>query len=125
MAIVKSGTSTLEAAVIGTPFAVVYRVSAITAWLARRLARVRYIAMPNILADREIVREYVQDAFTPENLRDEVLRLLDPVTNRVMREDLNNLISDQFEEHTGVVAEIARFTQERFLQRSDRSAESA
>ena len=125
VAIVKSGTSTLEAAVIGTPFAVVYRVSAITAWLARRLARVRYIAMPNILADREIVREYVQDAFTPENLRDEVLRLLDPVTNRVMREDLNNLISDQFEEHTGVVAEIARFTQERFLQRSDRSAESA
>jgi len=60
-AIVASGTATLEAAVWGVPQAVVYRMSAFSAWLGRKLAKVSHFSMVNILAGREIVPEFLQE----------------------------------------------------------------
>lgn len=66
-AVVSSGTATLEAALIGTPFVMVYRVSPLTWHLGRRLVDVPFFAMPNLIAGREVVPELVQDRFTAEN----------------------------------------------------------
>lgn len=63
-----SGTVTLEAALLGVPMAVVYRLSAVTFALARRLVRVRFSALPNLIVGREIVPELLQKAASAENM---------------------------------------------------------
>jgi lipid-A-disaccharide synthase len=75
-ALTKSGTSTLELALARVPMAVTYRVNPVTAALARRLIRVKHVAMVNLLAGREIVPELLQQDCTPEKLRGVVRRLL-------------------------------------------------
>ena len=72
-----SGTATLEAMLLKRPMAVAYRVAPMTAWLARRLVRVSHFALPNLLARRELVPEFIQEAATVENLGPAVLRWLD------------------------------------------------
>jgi lipid-A-disaccharide synthase len=76
VAIVSSGTATVEAALLDAPMVVVYRVAPFTAWVVRRLARTPHFAMVNLLAGKEIVPELIQDAFTPERLAREAERLL-------------------------------------------------
>jgi lipid-A-disaccharide synthase len=61
--IVASGTATVEAALIGKPFVVVYRVSAITYWIAKRVVTVDHVAMVNLVAGKRIVPELIQDDF--------------------------------------------------------------
>ena len=61
VAAVASGTSTLEAALIGTPFAMVYQVAPLTWTLGRRLVKVDRFAMVNLIAERDVVPELVQD----------------------------------------------------------------
>ncbi len=67
-AIVASGTATVEAAVVGTPFVMVYRVSPLTWLLGRRLVKVPRFAMVNLIAGREVVPELVQKDFTAANV---------------------------------------------------------
>jgi lipid-A-disaccharide synthase len=75
--VVKSGTSTLQAAVVGTPMILFYRApSWITYRLARLLIRVPWIGLANLVAGREIVPELIHDAASPERLLDEAERLL-------------------------------------------------
>jgi lipid-A-disaccharide synthase len=76
VAIVSSGTATVEAALLGVPMVVVYRVAPFTAWVVRHLARTRLFAMVNVLAGKEVVPELIQDSFTPERVVDETQRLL-------------------------------------------------
>ena len=76
VAIVSSGTATVEAALLGVPMVVVYRVAPFTAWVVRHLVHTRLFAMVNVLAGKEIVPELIQDAFTPERLVRETERLL-------------------------------------------------
>ncbi len=78
VALVKSGTSTLEAALEGTPFVTVYRTHPVTYAVARRLLRVDRISLPNLIAGRDIVPEILQNQATPDRLADLLLRLLDP-----------------------------------------------
>lgn len=80
--LVKSGTCTLEAALEGTPIVVAYRTDPLTALLARRLLRVRHVALPNLVAGREVVPELLQDAATPEALAAALLPLLDETPAR-------------------------------------------
>ncbi|MBI3072540.1 MAG: lipid-A-disaccharide synthase [Deltaproteobacteria bacterium] len=88
-AIVASGTATLEAALLGTPMVVVYRLNPLTYWFARRVVRVDHIAMANILAGRRLVPELVQGAATPARIAREVERFLDePTYARSTRNDL-------------------------------------
>ena len=74
-ALTKSGTSTLELALAGVPMIVAYRVNPLTAAIARRLVKVPYAALVNLLAGREVVPELIQDC-TPERLAEGVARLL-------------------------------------------------
>lgn len=74
--IAKSGTSVLEAALFGTPAVVVYRSSHVSYWLAKMLVKVKYSAIPNIIAGREIVREFHQSNFTPEKVARHSLEML-------------------------------------------------
>ena len=67
-AIVKSGTSTLEAALAGTPFVVAYRTHAWTYWLARRLVRVDHVALANLVAGSTVVPEILQGDVTAQAL---------------------------------------------------------
>jgi lipid-A-disaccharide synthase len=66
--IIASGTATVEAALMGTPFVMVYRVTPFTYFLGRRTVKVPHFAMVNLIAGREIVPELVQDDFTAENV---------------------------------------------------------
>lgn len=75
-AVVASGTATVEAALAGTPFVVVYRLSALTWRLGRRLVKLDHFAMPNLIAGRRIVPELIQDDFTAENVVTELQRIL-------------------------------------------------
>jgi lipid-A-disaccharide synthase len=67
-AIVASGTATVEAALMGTPFVMVYRVAPLTYWLGRPRVKVPHFAMVNLIAGKEIVPELVQHNFTAENV---------------------------------------------------------
>jgi lipid-A-disaccharide synthase len=75
--IIASGTATVEAAMMGTPFVMVYRVSPLTYRLGKPRVKVPFFAMVNLIAGREIVAELVQDDFTPEKVLKQVNRLLD------------------------------------------------
>lgn len=77
-AIVKSGTSTLDATLLGVPFAVIYRTSAISYRIARRMIKVPFIAMTNVLAARAVVREFVQDDVRADAVTEELRRLIAP-----------------------------------------------
>ncbi|EGQ7697668.1 lipid-A-disaccharide synthase [Vibrio vulnificus] len=72
-----SGTVALECMLLKRPMVVGYRVNAVTAFLAKRLLKTQYVSLPNILADNELVKEYLQDDCTPDNLFGEVSRLLE------------------------------------------------
>lgn len=88
-AIVSSGTATVEAALLDAPMVVVYRVSPLTATLAKPLVRTRYFAMVNLIAEKKVVPELVQNDFTPDRVAGEVLQLLqDPNVRRTMRAGL-------------------------------------
>ena len=76
-ALVKSGTGTLEAALEGTPFVTAYRTHPLTYALARRLVRVPYVALANLVAWERVVPELLQDEVTPERLVGKLLPLLD------------------------------------------------
>lgn len=75
-ALIKSGTSTLEALLLRCPMVVSYRLGAITHAVVKRLVHARYFALPNILAGRELVPELIQDAATPESLAAALLQEL-------------------------------------------------
>lgn len=77
-ALVKSGTSTLEAALAEVPFVVAYRMNPLTYRLAKRLVRVPHIALANLVADRRVVPELVQGEATPAALAAALTPLLDP-----------------------------------------------
>lgn len=65
-AVVASGTATLETALLGCPMVIVYRMAWLTHWLARRLVHLDWIGMPNIILDREVFPELIQDEVTPD-----------------------------------------------------------
>jgi lipid-A-disaccharide synthase len=75
-AAVASGTSTLEAALIGTPFAMVYQVAPLTWKLGRRLVKVDRLAMVNLIAGHDVVPELVQTNFTPQQVCAELRRII-------------------------------------------------
>jgi lipid-A-disaccharide synthase len=77
LAIVSSGTATVEAALMNAPMIVVYRLAPLTAAIARCLVRTPMFAMVNLIAGRKVVPELVQKDFTPERVAREAARHLD------------------------------------------------
>ena len=78
LALVSSGTATVEAALLGKPMVVFYRLSPLTALLAKPLVRTKYFSMVNLIADRLVVPELIQADLTPQRMAGEVATLLDP-----------------------------------------------
>lgn len=76
-AVVNSGTASLECALIGTPQVVVYRVSPVNYWIGRKIIKVNFISLGNLILNRTCFRELLQEYFTPENILTEVRRLLE------------------------------------------------
>jgi len=88
-AVVASGTATIEAALMGTPMVVVYRISPLSYHLGRHFVNVPHYAMVNLIAGRQVVKELIQQRFTGEAVAEEVLAVIDdPQRNRQMRRDL-------------------------------------
>ena len=75
-AIAKSGTTTLELALLGIPEVVVYKVAWFDYFLIKLMAKAKMIALPNIIAGKLIVRELIQGDVTPENISGEVIKIL-------------------------------------------------
>ena len=76
LALAASGTVTIEAAVLGTPMLTFYKVNPVSWWAGRRLVKVPFLSMVNLIADRQIVPEFMQDEMTPARLAAEAEDLL-------------------------------------------------
>ncbi|MDO8503040.1 MAG: lipid-A-disaccharide synthase [Gemmatimonadaceae bacterium] len=77
-ALCKSGTTTLEAAIADCPLVVAYRTSPISYFIARMMVTILHIGLVNVVAGREVAREFVQDAIVPRTVSVELQRLMDP-----------------------------------------------
>lgn len=77
-ALCKAGTTTLEAALADTPMVVTYRASALSAFIARRVVRVPWVGLVNLVAERQVAPELLQGDMRAQALADAVLPLLDP-----------------------------------------------
>jgi lipid-A-disaccharide synthase len=76
IALVSSGTATLETALFGVPQVVCYKGNRISFAIAKRLVKLKYISLVNLICDREVVRELIQDDMSAENIRREVASIL-------------------------------------------------
>jgi len=84
--LISSGTATLEAALLGAPMVVCYRVSRVTEAVVRLLVKVRWCSLPNLIANRGVVPEVLQDELTGQRLAAEALRLIeDPAAAAAQR----------------------------------------
>lgn len=89
-----SGTAAHEACMMGKPMVVTYKMSAVTAWIVRRTLKPKMIAMPNILADRFIVPEILQEECVGTRVADETLKLLtDDEAAATMKAALNEVLN--------------------------------
>jgi lipid-A-disaccharide synthase len=92
VAMVASGTATLEVGLMGVPMVIAYKVSPVTYWLARRVVRVPHIGLVNLVAGEEVAPELIQEEVTAERLAHETLRLLrDPEARESMKEKLKRV----------------------------------
>ncbi len=90
--IAASGTATLEAAILGKPMVIVYKVSLLTYWVGRALIRVNHIGLVNLVAGKEVAKELIQGEVQPARITEEALRLLkDPVLYSKTVESLNEV----------------------------------
>lgn len=90
--IVKTGTSTLESALLGMPFVMAYKTSALTYWIARQKVTLPSIALANIITGKPIVQEYIQHEATPENVAGAIHRLLiNPDLVETMQQEFTQL----------------------------------
>ncbi|WP_207512514.1 lipid-A-disaccharide synthase [Longitalea luteola] len=91
-ALVTSGTATLETALFGVPEVVCYKGSNISYQIAKRLIKVKYISLVNLIMDKPVVKELIQNELTPANLRKELDALLtNETTQRQLKEDYADL----------------------------------
>lgn len=110
---VKSGTSTLETALLKTPMVVVYKVSSLTGFLAKRLVKIKNVSLVNLLAGADIVTELLQENANPEALVQETLPLLDGNKARDKQlkafEKIKNSISKPPKASQNIAREILAF----------------
>jgi lipid-A-disaccharide synthase len=91
---VASGTATLEAAYFALPFVLLYKAAWLTFLIGRRLVKVKWLGMPNILADREVVREFLQEDARPASIAAALSPLLDdPQARSAFQENLHSVIA--------------------------------
>ena len=102
-----SGTATLEIALLGIPMAIVYRLAPVSYWLGRLLVKVPFIGLPNILAGKSVVREFIQHEATPTNIAGEIAQILREPEYAQKQHQALLAIRDKLGERNGSV-ELAR-----------------
>ena len=90
-ALVTSGTATLETALFGVPEVVCYKGNPLSYWIAKRLVNIKYISLVNLIMDREVVKELIQENLTPDNLSRELSNLLQADHSARIQSDYNTL----------------------------------
>jgi lipid-A-disaccharide synthase len=115
VAIAASGTVTMEAALLGTPMITFYRVAPVSWLLGRFLVKVPYYSMVNLVAERKIVPELMQDEATGENIaREAGVLLSDPAARTSMKQNLAEVAAklqareDPMQRAAGIVSEILK-----------------
>lgn len=93
--IIKSGTSTLESALFRLPQVVCYKGGAVSYAIARMVVggRLKYISLPNLILDKQVVKELVQTDLNPKNLKEELLTILNETSRKPILEDYDRLIT--------------------------------
>ncbi|MGC6470785.1 MAG: lipid-A-disaccharide synthase [Flavobacteriales bacterium] len=91
-AIVTSGTATLEAAILGAPQVVCYKTSPISYWIGKQLVKVKFIALVNLILNKEVVKELIQGEFNKERLKDELHNILDGAKKREIQKDYTEMM---------------------------------
>lgn len=81
-AVVTSGTATLETALFNVPQVICYATSFVTYSIIRALIKVKYIGLPNLIANKPIVKELIQDEFSPPNLLEELQKIVEATPQR-------------------------------------------
>ena len=76
MALVASGSATLEAAVFGTPMIIIYKMAILSWWLSKLLVKTDYAGMVNIIAGKKIMPEFIQNQAIAESITNEVLEMI-------------------------------------------------
>jgi lipid-A-disaccharide synthase len=102
--IVASGTATLEAALARCPHVIFYRVTRLTGWIVRRRLALPWIGLPNVLAGRFVVPEFLQIDATPRNLAQATLNLYDDGATRKRLEALFGIFAEELATDTGELA---------------------
>ncbi|KPX35677.1 lipid-A-disaccharide synthase [Pseudomonas ficuserectae] len=101
--LIASGTATLEALLYKRPMVVAYRLAPLTFWILKRMVKSPYVSLPNLLAQRLLVPELLQDDATPEALARTLLPLIDDgqaqtagfdAIHRILRRDASNQAAD-------------------------------
>ena len=93
IALVKSGTSTLETALIGTPQIVIYKTSALSYSIAKRIVKLPWISLVNIIAGKKVVTELIQHEFNSSRLNKEIELLIKKENLEIMQDDYTTLRS--------------------------------
>ncbi len=97
-ALVTSGTATLETALLGVPEVICYKGNGLSYQIARRLIKIKFIGLVNLIMDKEVVKELIQNDLTPKNLQQELEKLLTDVSKQAqLKEDyaaLKKLLSE-------------------------------
>ncbi len=105
--IVASGTATVEAALIGNPFVVVYRLSRVSYAIAKRFVTVPHVAMANLIADERVVPELIQDAFTPVAVAQALRPLMGQTPERAAMQRSLGRIRQSLQRETGAIDTVA------------------
>ncbi len=84
------GTIALETMLLKTPFTVAYKVSSLSAMIAKKLLKIDVFSLPNLIAGRKVVKEYIQDDCTPQALAEEMYKLLE-YDNILMKKEFENI----------------------------------
>lgn len=90
-ALVTSGTATLETALFKVPQVVCYKGGFISYHIAKRIIKLKYISLVNLIMDKEVVTELIQNDFNPENLKKELDKILDDYHRAVLFLDYYDL----------------------------------
>jgi len=90
--VIKSGTSTLEAAYIGTPYLICYKANPISYWIGKKIVKIKFIGLPNILMNRMLVPEFIQNDVNPQKLKEKIESTLDNETlYQMTKENLSEI----------------------------------
>ncbi|HSS51367.1 MAG TPA: lipid-A-disaccharide synthase [Thermoanaerobaculia bacterium] len=116
--IVASGTATVEAALIGNPFVVVYRISPLSYAVARRVVDVPHVAMVNLIAGKRVVPELIQGDFTAAEVVSQLRLLLDDGEPRTRMQTNLRRVGEMLRGEQNAVGRVARITCEMLQQRS-------